>query len=48
MDKGDEIVKAINIVLNNREINSREKLELIEMYIEVYITNNTLSIWDMI
>lgn len=48
MDKGDEIVTAINIVLNDETINNDTKIERIEAYIEVYISNNTPSMSDMI
>ena len=48
MDKGDEIVTAINIVLNDETISNDTKIERIEAYIEVYISNNTPSMSDMI
>jgi hypothetical protein len=48
LDKGDEIITAINIVLNDKTIDDSTKLERIEAYIEVYISNNSPSMGDMV
>lgn len=47
MDKGDEIVTAINLVLKDETIDSDTKIERIEAYIDVYISNHSPSIEDM-